>query len=301
MRYIFTLVIALGLLTTAPSIAKAEINVFACEPEWGALAKEIGGDHISVYNATKATQDVHFMRAKPSLLAAMRKADLVFCSGASLESGWLPILLQKAGSPNVQANTVGWLMASDHVRKLEVMQHADRSMGHVHPEGNPHVHLNPENMLILADMFADRLFQIDTGNISAYEANLERFKQRWQASLQKWKQEAETLRGKNVVVYHKSWSYLTDWTNMNVAASLEPKPGLPPTTSHLENVLQTLKNKKVDAILVAPFEDDEAAKWLAEKSGIKILRLPYTVGGSHNAQTLTGLFEETISMLKGTS
>lgn len=301
MRYIFTLILALGLLIAAPSSAQAEIDVFACEPEWGALAKEIGGDHVSVYNATKASQDVHYMRAKPSLLAAMRKADLVFCSGASLESGWLPILLQKAGGPDVQANTVGWIMASDHVRKLEVMQHADRSMGHVHPEGNPHVHLNPKNILILADVLADRLYQIDSGNVTAYEANLERFKQQWQDSLQKWDQEIEALRGKNIVVYHKNWAYLTDWSGINVVASLEPKPGLPPTTSHLESVLQTLKGKKVDGILVAPFEDDDAASWLSEKTGIKILRLPYTVGGNNNAQTLTGLFEETISMLKGTS
>lgn len=301
MRYIFTLTLMLGLLAATPSTAKAEINVFACEPEWGALAKEIGGDHVSVYNATKASQDAHFMRAKPSLLTAISKADLVFCSGASLEHGWLPVLLKKAGGPDVQANTVGWLMASDHVRKLEVMQHDNHSAGHIHPEGNPHVHLNPENFLILADMFADRLFQIDTGNIATYEENLERFKRQWQESLQQWKQDAEEIRGKNVIVYHKNWAYLTDWAGINVVASLETKPGLPPTTSHLESVLQTIKGKQVDAILVAPFENDEAANWLSEKTGIKILRLPYTVGGSDNAQTLTGLFEETISMLKGTS
>ena len=141
----------------------------------------------------------------------MRKADLVFCSGASLESGWLPLLLTRAGKPSVQQSAEGHLMASDYVQKLEVMQEADRSMGHVHPEGNPHVHLNPHNVLDIAEVLADRLFLIDQANRATYEANLASFKNNWQAGIAKWEREGSVLKGRNIVVYHKNWSYLADW------------------------------------------------------------------------------------------
>lgn len=298
MKFFLSIFFASGLLLAAPTAALANVNVFACSPEWGALAKEIGGDYVSVYTATKAHQDVHHMRAKPSLLAEMRKADLVFCSGAALESGWLPILIQKAGGPDVQPNTVGWLMASDHVEKLETMQEADRSMGHVHPEGNPHVHLNPENILQISGFLADRLYQLDQAHAQAYAANLDAFQTRWSDHLKRWEQQATALQGMNIVVYHKSWTYLTDWAGMNVVGALEPKPGLPPTTAHLESLLQSVKTQKVSAILVAPFENEEAAEWLSEKTGIPVLHLPYTVGGSAQANTLDAMFDETFEMLK---
>lgn len=296
-RILFILFFFMGLLLAAPSSAQAKINVFACEPEWGALAREIGGDNVSVYTASTATQDVHHMRAKPSLLAAMRKADLVFCSGASLESGWLPILIQKAGGPGVQPETIGWLMAADYVDKLEVMDHADRSMGHVHPEGNPHVHLNPHNVLDIAAVVAERFYLLDKASGPVYDANLAAFKKTWQAAIGRWETQAVGLKGRKVVVYHKSWSYLTDWLGMTVVATLEPKPGLPPTAAHLESLLQSVKAQKVTAILAAPFENDDAADWLSERTGIPVLRLPYTVGGSEEAKTLEGMFEQSLRLL----
>ncbi len=298
MKLILSTITVMGLLFAAPSNAFAKVNIFACSPEWAALAEEIGGDLIKVYTATKAHQDIHYLRAKPSYLAAMRKADLVFCSGASLEGGWLPILLQKAGKPDVQQNTVGWMMASDFVQKLEVMEHTDRSMGHVHPEGNPHVHLNPHNILEIADVLTERLFLIDQANGPTYEKNFHNFKTRWTQKIANWETNAKTLNGDNVIVYHKNWAYLTDWLGINITAALEPKPGLPPTTAHLEKLLQTVKEKEVIAILVAPFENDKAASWLSEKTGIPILHLPYTIGGKDNVETLDQLFEETLHMLK---
>jgi len=248
MRYIYSLIAVLGLLYAAPSSAFAKVNVFACEPEWGALATEMGGDLVKVYNATKAHQDIHHMRAKPSLLAAMRRADLVFCSGAALEVGWLPILMDKAARPNVKQDTVGWLMASDFVDKLEVR-------------------------------------------------NWSVFNNKWKTATTTWEGQGASLKGSNVVVYHKSWSYLTDWLGINIIASLEPKPGLPPTTAHLESLLQSLKGKKVKAILVAPSENEDAAEWLSERTNIPVLHLPYTIGGSDDADTLADVFDETLSLL----
>ena len=295
MRYL--LLLLFGAAVFFPRPAFAEVNIFACAPEWGALAQEIGADKVEVYTATKAAQDVHHMRAKPSLLAAMRKADLVLCSGASLEIGWLPILLNKAGDAQVQDGAVGSIMASDYVDRLEMMDNVDRSMGHVHPEGNPHIHLDPRNVLIIAGVLKDRLSQIDSANASGYAANYSAFKTKWNAAMQAWEAKAAALKGANVVVYHNSWSYLLNWLGMNSIASLEPKPGIPPTASHLEKVLNDVGNKQVVGILVAPFENGDAAKWLSEKTNIPTMSLPFTVGGNAQAVDLYSLFDSSISIL----
>lgn len=298
MRKLSFLILSLGLLMAAPTTAFAKVNVFACAPEWGTLAQEIGGDKVEVYTASNANQDIHHMRAKPSLLAAMRKADLVICSGASLEIGWLPILLNKAGSAQVQEGSIGSIMASDYVPLLEIMQNADRSMGHVHPEGNPHIHLDPNNIVLVSAVLADRLAEIDTSNAVFYKQSQQSFASDWKIFITQWKNQATKLKGQNVVVYHKSWSYLLNWLGMNSVASLEPKPGIPPTASHLEKVLQDIKGKNVHGILVAPFENDKAAKWLSKKSGIPIIRLPFTVGGNVQAKDLKSLFVDTVNRLE---
>ena len=295
----FILLFVLAFSVCWSSQAFAKVNVFACAPEWGALAEEIGGDNVSIAVATAASQDVHFVRAKPSLLAAMRKADLVFCSGASLEQGWLPLLVRKAGDSDVQQESIGWLMASDYVEKLDVMANADRSQGHVHPEGNPHVHLDPRNIDIIAEMLAERLLLIDRENMTVYQSNLAHFKEKWASLLQKWAGDTVALKGKQVVVYHNAWSYLLSWLGMDVIATLEPKPGVPPTAAHLEAVLAQVNNASVQAILVAPYEDGDAAQWLSEKTSIPVVQLPFTVGGDAKATDLEMLFEQTITKLKG--
>lgn len=297
MKILSFIILGLGVLMASPSFAFAKVNVFACAPEWGALAQEIGGDKVDVYTASNANQDIHHMRAKPSLLAAMRKADLVICSGASLEVGWLPILLQKAGKADVQEGSVGSIMASDYVPMLEVMQQVDRSMGHVHPEGNPHVHLDPNNLILVADIIADRLVEIDQPNASLYKANQAIFKTNWTQAISKWKSQAANLNGQKVVVYHKSWTYLLNWLGIETVASLEPKPGIPPTASHLEKVLQDIQGQNIIGILVAPFEGEKGAKWLSEKSSIPIINLPFTVGGNNKSKDLKSLFNDTIRRL----
>lgn len=297
MKKLSFILLGLGLLIAAPTSAHAKINIFACAPEWGSLVQEIGGEQVDVYTASSANQDIHHMRAKPSLLAAMRKADLVICSGASLEIGWLPILLNKAGSAQVQEGGIGSIMASDYVERLEVMQNFDRSMGHVHPEGNPHIHLDPNNLILVADVIAERLSEIDSSNTMTYKTNNDNFKTKWNGLIKAWKNKTSQLKGAKVVVYHKSWSYLLNWLGMETIVSLEPKPGIPPTASHLEKVLKDVEGQKVLGIFVAPFENDKAAKWLSEKSGLPILRLPFTVDGDTKSKNLEQLFEQTIKII----
>jgi len=279
MKKLSFLLLSLGLLIAAPSLANAKTNIFACAPEWGALAQDIGGDKVEIYTASTANQDIHHMRAKPSLLAAMRKADLVICSGASLEVGWLPILINKAGSSDVQEGGIGSIMASDFVERLEVME------------------LNPNNLILVAKVIAQRLTEIDYENAIYYEDKLISFENEWTKFIAQWEQQAANLRGQKLVVYHKSWSYLLDWLGIESIASLEPKPGIPPNAAHLEKVLEDIKDQQVLGILVAPFENKKGAKWLSEKSNIPIINLPFTVGGNDKSNDLQSLFDDTLNQL----
>lgn len=290
-----TALLALGHTTPA----QAALNIFACEPEWAALAKDIGGDHVDVTSATKGTEDPHHVRAKPSLLAAMRRADMVFCTGAGLEAGWLPVLMQQAASANVQPGKPGHLIATDHVTLMDKPESIDRAMGDIHPEGNPHIQTDPRNILIVAKVLTERLQQLDPKNKVAYKTALSSFTSRWNTAMKGWDTEAAKLEGLPVVVYHDSWNYMNRWLGLNKIATLEVKPGIPPTPSHLQNILMQSKAANVKLILLAPFDDDDAAQWLSKQTGARIVRLPFTVGGTDGTDTLEALFDQTLASLNG--
>ena len=284
-----------------PSGAQAAINVFACEPEWGALAKELGGEQVAVTSATSGTEDPHHVRAKPSLLAAMRKADLVVCTGAGLEAGWLPVLMQQAAGTGVQPGAPGYVMASSAVRLTGAPAKVDRAMGDVHPEGNPHIQTDPRNIIAVAKPLAERLSEVDQGNAATYQKNLEGFSQKWSAQIQGWASAAQSLRGMPVIVYHDEWAYLNQWLGLKEIATLEPKPGVPPTPAHLQQVLAAAQAAQVKVILLAPFDNDDAAEWLSEKTGAKLVRLPFTVGGSDDSDSLEKVFQKTVDLLKASA
>jgi len=298
MRKLLHIITVFGMLMASQSSAFAKVNIFACSPEWASLAKEIGGDLVNIKSAINARQDIHYLRAKPSLLASMRKADLVFCTGASLEVGWLPILLKKAGGPDVQLETIGSIMASNYVERLEIMEDADRSMGHIHPEGNPHIHLNPDNIQIIAEVLTERLYLLDRDNIDTYNKNLMIFTEKWSEAIKRWNIDKTALKGKKVIVYHNSWAYMLKWLEIKDVAFLEPKPGIPPTSSHLKDLLDTIQEQEIDAIITTPSENKKAAEWLSEKSGVPIIHLPFTVGGNEKSVDLISLFDETFRLLK---
>lgn len=296
----FLKLMVVGLFCAAPLTAWAEVNIFACEPEWAALAEEIGGDKVKTFAATHAKQDPHHIRARPSLIAKARHADLIICSGAGLEAGWLPLLLRKA-SADVQPGTIGYLIAAQHVPILEKPAVVDRSMGDVHPEGNPHVHLNPHNVLLVAKELTKRLTTIDTAHVGFYRNQLQKFEIRWKKAISGWEKEALSMKGKAVVVHHKAFSYLLDWLSIKQVASLEPKPGIPPTTSHLEGLIRQLKLQPAKLIIRTPYEPEDGSEWLSEKTGIPATVLPYTVGGDEQSNSLFALFERSLYLLKGTA
>lgn len=279
--------------------ASAALNILACEPEWGALARELGGDKVSVYDATNAFQDPHHIQAKPSLLARARSADMVVCTGAQLEIGWLPILLQQAGNPKIQLGQPGYFEATRYVRMLEVPGSVDRSQGDVHPGGNPHIQTNPHNIALAADALARRLAEVDPANSTYFQGRHKAFAERWKAAMQNWEREAAPLKGVAIVVHHKAFIYLEDWLGLREVAALEVKPGVEPTSAHLAEVLAQLQRQKAVMVIRAAYNDGRPSEWLAARGKLPVVVLPFTVGGSERAKDLFGLFDDTVQQLLG--
>ena len=295
-RKVFIALLAVSLAQLAfPS--HAALRVLACEPEWGALVQELGGSLVNVSVATSALQDPHQIQAKPSLIARARNADLVVCTGAELEIGWLPILLQQSGNAKVQPGQPGNFAAADFVRKVDVPRQLDRSQGDVHAAGNPHIQTDPRNIAQVAVALAARMQQIDSANASQYAQRQADFAQRWQQAISRWTAQAAPLKGVAVVSQHKAFVYLYDWLQLKEVAVLEPKPGVEPTVSHLQQVLSALKASPPRMVLYAAYQDPRPSEWVSKNAGIPVVKVPFTVGGTEGAKDLFGLFDDTIARM----
>jgi zinc/manganese transport system substrate-binding protein len=285
-------------LTAVP--AGAALNVFVCEPEWGALVQELAGERASAYSATTALQDPHRIEARPSLIARIRSADLVICSGADLEVGWLPLLLTQSGNPKIQPGSIGYIETSQYVVRLEIPKVIDRSLGDIHPAGNPHIHLDPRNIAKVADALAERLAQLDPANADTYKKRASAFQERWRVATQRWEQQAARLKGQRIVVYHRDMAYLVNWLGLREVGALEPKPGIPPTPSHLADLVERMQRDPANAIVYSAYNDPKAADFLAQRTRIPAVMLPFTIGGSDKAKDLFSLFDDTIARLLAT-
>lgn len=273
------------------------VTIFACEPEWAALAAELAGPDARIVSATTAQQDPHRVQARPSLIARARQADLLVCTGADLEAGWLPLLLRQAGNAAIQPGRPGHFLASEHVRMLEVPVRVDRREGDVHPAGNPHLHLDPRNIARIAEALAERLAGIDPQHAAAHAERHAAFAARWRTAVADWEARAQPLRGLPFVSDHKGWIYLAGWLGLEQVATLEPRPGIPPSAAHLSSLLDGLARTPARLIVRAAYQDARPAQWLSERAGIPIAVLPFTVGGSDQASDLFGLFEDSIARL----
>lgn len=298
MKKLTTIILSFCLLFAAQQVMAA-MNVFSCEPEWKSLVEELGQDRVKVYSATTAFQDPHHIEARPSLIAKVRSATLVVCSGAELETGWLPLLLRQAGNANVLPGKSGYFEASSFVKRLGVPDKVDRSMGDVHAGGNPHVHLDPRRIATIAKALSQRLINLDPEGSKEYVKNYETFTTRWLAAMQRWQQQAKPLNGVGVVVHHKDWVYMLDWLNIKLVGALEPKPGLPTTVGHLVDLKNRLKESPAKMVIHTRYQNARAAKRFAQMASIPIVELPYTVGGDANVKDLFSLFDITIKKLLG--
>jgi zinc/manganese transport system substrate-binding protein len=285
------------LVAAWPAFAHAALNVFACEPEWGALASELGGDAVKVYTATTAFQDPHRIEARPSLIAQMRRADLAVCTGAELEVGWLPVLLRQSGNAAIQPGQPGYFEAARQVALREKPATLDRAQGDVHAAGNPHIQTDPRNIARVAQALGARLAEVDADHAATYRARLADFNTRWNAAMARWQAQSAPLRGMSIVAQHQAFPYLEDWLGLKQVAVLEPKPGVEPSVGHLAEVAARLKTVPARAVVRAAYQDPRPAAWLAEHAGIPLVVLPFTVGGSDRAKDLFGLFDDTLEQL----
>ena len=299
-KLIASLGLVIGALAAQP--ASAALKVFACESEWGALAQALGGKNVDVYVATTALQDVHRIQPRPSLIAKYRQADLLVCTGAELEIGWLPALAEKGNNPRVISGAAGYFEASRYVSMLEIPTKLDRSEGDVHPYGNPHIQTAPANIARVAKPLADKLAELDAAHAADYRAAYTQFNERWQAAMAEWQEKAKPLQGVTVVSAHRSWSYLYQWLGLREVATLEPKPGIPPSGAQLEKVLETLKAQPAKLVVYAAYQDSRPVEWLTQRSALAAVELPFSPGGAPGTNDLFGFFDVTVDrLLKGLS
>jgi len=292
--------IAVLLLALAALPAWASLNVFATVPEWGALVKEIGGEQVTVYTATTAFQDPHRIEARPSLLAQARRAQLLVAAGADLEIGWLPLVIRDSGNSAIQAGRPGYFEAASYVNRLDVPTVLDRAHGDVHAAGNPHTHLDPRNVLKVGEALAQRMAELDAANAAVYLSSFKTFAGKWQVAMARWEKEGAPLRGVPVLVHHSSFVYLTHWLGIKEVGSLEPKPGIEPTSGHLSALLAKQQTTPAKMVLRAAYNQEGPSQWIAGKTGMPAVLLPYTVGGTAEAKDLFTLFDDTLQrLLKG--
>ncbi|MGB7502566.1 MAG: zinc ABC transporter substrate-binding protein [Azonexus sp.] len=294
-KLIFSLLLSLACLP-----ASAALQVFATAPEWAALAREIGGDKVSIYTATTALQDIHRITAKPSLLAQARRAQLVVATGAELEIGWLPLVLRDSGNAGIQPGQPGYFEAARYVTLLDVPAVLDRAQGDVHAAGNPHIQLDPRNLFRIGEALAARLGELDPTNAPAYQAGYKAFAEKWRTAIARWEKEALPLRGVPVLVHHASFVYLENWLGMKETGALEPKPGVEPSSGQLSGLVARQQSAPAKMVLRTAYQSDGPSLWIAGKAGIPAVLLPFTVGGTPEAGDLFGLFDDTVQrLLKG--
>ena len=286
------------LLALCLPVSASALNVFACEPEWAALVGELAADNAEITVATTAFQDPHMLQARPSLIAGARSADLLVCTGADLEIGWLPLLLRRSGNPEIQPGSRGYFLAADYVRRIEIPANVDRSQGDVHPQGNPHIHLHPRNIERVAEALAGKLAELDPANADTYRAKADDFLRRWNDARGRWEERGASLAGMRLVSHHRSFSYLADWLDLDIVATLEPKPGIPASGAHLSRLLEQLTPAPPAGIIRAPFENEKPAHWLSDRLNIPMIEMAFTVGGSEDVTDLFTLYEQTISALE---
>lgn len=284
---------ALSLLALLPRPARAAVKVVSSIPILGSLAKEVGGGRVDVQSLGKGYQDPHFVEAKPSLMLVLNRADLLLHVGLELEIGWLPPLVLGSRNPRIQSGEPGNLDCSQVIPVLDVPRtRVDRSMGDIHPQGNPHYWLPPGNAKLLAREIAQRLSQLDPPGKAEYDRHLADFERRVDAKVREWRPLTSKLRGVKVATYHKSWTYVSQWLGLDEVGYVEIKPGIPPDPSHLVQLIGAMKREGAKLLMMEDFYNKNTAQLVADKAGARLLVLPTDVGAVPEAKdwfSLVGL------------
>ena len=290
-----TLALFLAMLAATPFARR--INVVATTPDLAAIAREIGGDAVEVKALAKPTEDSHFVDAKPSHIVTLNRADVLIEGGAELELGWLPPLLESARNDRIAVGAPGRISASLGVRLLEIPTTFDRARGDVHALGNPHFLIDPVNVRLIAAQIADHLAQIEPGSATLFKANLRKFNVTLDLRMAEWQKELAPYRGAKIVTYHKDFVYLAERFHLDVVETLEPKPGIAPSLSHLAQVIGVMKAQNARVILVQPFQNRKTAETVARQTGAVVLDIAQQPGARPNTDTYFQLMDYVVQTL----
>jgi zinc/manganese transport system substrate-binding protein len=277
--------------------AHAKLNVVATLPDFAALAREVGGDKVEVTALAKPTEDPHFVDARPSFVVKLREADVLIDGGAELEIGWLPPLLQNARNTKLDVGKPGRVQAAEGLRLMDVPANVTRAAGDVHASGNPHFTVDPIIAKAIAAHIARAFATLDAANASTYQANEKKFEDTINAKLQEWGTKLVPFKGQNVVAYHDSWVYFAHRFGFNIGIFLEPKPGIPPSPSHLAEVIAQMKAQKIKAIIVEPYHNRKIAEKVAESTGAKVVDFSQFPGGMPNTDSYVKLIDALVNNL----
>jgi ABC-type Zn uptake system ZnuABC Zn-binding protein ZnuA len=278
-RFVFVALTAFAL----PVVAHGQLKVVTSTTDLSNIAKAVGGAKVTVSHVSEGYQDPHFAEAKPSFILKMRDADVFAFVGLDLEIGWMPLLVQGARNPKIQMGGSGYLDVSQVISVLDRPSgNVDRSQGDVHPLGNPHYWLDPENGRRIGRLFKKRFSDLDPKNEDYYETNEKAFEARLNNAERDWQPELRALKGQPVVAYHTSWKYLAEYTGLNIVGFMEPKPGVPPSPSHLAGLILQMKRTGAKAIIMEPFYNRKDADFVSSKTGAKVVIMPPSVGGLRN-------------------
>lgn len=278
--------------------AEAKLKVVTTTADFASIAREVGGDRIEVSSLAKGVQDPHFVDAKPSFIRLLNQADVLIEGGADLEVGWLPPLLESARNGKIQTGSPGRITASIGISLLQIQTRpVERSQGDVHPFGNPHYMLDPENGKIVGEQIASTLCRLDAGSCDHYRKNQTTFNQRLDQKMADWTQMMAPYRGTKIITYHDSWPYFAERFGLNVVGHLEPKPGIPPSTTHLKQLIEVAQREKVRVIIMEPYFNNQAPKFVAEKTGGKVLVLPPSVSPEMGIADYFQLFDHLVTTL----
>ena len=290
--------ISLAAALGAAFSAQAKLNLVATLPDFGAIAEQIGGDQVKVTCICRGTEDPHFVDARPSFIRVLNQADVLLEGGAELEIGWLPPLVNNARNGRILRDAPGDVRLCEGLHLLEVpTTPVDRSMGDVHPLGNPHYWLDPLNGKVIAAHIAGKLGQLDPANRGFYHANLQKFNERLDAKLAEWTRQMEPFRGTKIVTYHKSFEYFADRFGLVIAGVIEPRPGIEPTPGHINDLIPRMKASGIKLVVIEPFRPRKTPEYVAQATGAKLVLVPVMTGGHERTKDYFSVFDYAVAQI----
>jgi len=297
MRKIKQILVLVVVVLMCLPVINAKLRVVTSYGYIADIVKNIGGDRVNVTALGKGYKDPHFITPRPSFIAKIRKADLLIINGGQLEIGWIPPIIKKANNPDINPGNKGFLDLFSFIDAIDVPREVSRAHGDVHPDGNPHFHLNPENILVISKAIKNKMVELDISQREYFTKRYDRFVTMWKNKINEWKNLLKIFRGKNVVQYHKNFNYFLQAFGFKQLGTLEPVPGIPPTTKHILDMIEIIKHKGAEFIVHDVYHMKKPSEFVSKKTGVKLVVLPHDVGSFEKVKDIVSLFDEIVRRL----